>query len=273
MKYTFWGVRGSHPVSDNKFNSFGGHTSCSSLFLSNEKHILLDAGTGIIKFGENLVKKNASEGYSLHLLLTHFHLDHIIGLPFFGPLYSSKCTITFYSTIEPARVEKILSGFMGGNYFPVHFKKTEAKKVFKRIPPDGLTIEDVKIETHALRHPQGALAYRLIQKGESVVLATDTEHPAKGVDDGLVKFAANADYLIYDAMFTPEEYERGKKNWGHSTWKAGISLASEAKVSKLFLSHFNPKHSDNQINRFLAEAKTEFPKTYGAKGERSFNQC
>lgn len=272
MKYTFWGVRGSHPVSDNKFNSFGGHTSCSSLSLSKERHILLDAGTGIIQFGQDLKKKNPAGRFSLHLLMTHFHLDHIIGLPFFDPLYSPKCFITFYSPLDPVRVEKILTGLMSGKFFPVNLKNTAAKKIFKRIPPGGLTIEDIKIETHSLRHPQGSVAYRLIQKGISVVLATDTEHPAKGVDFGLAKFAAKTDYLIYDAMFTPEEYESGKKGWGHSTWKAGVKLASEAKVSKLFLSHFNPKHSDNQINRFLTEAKKDFPETYGAKGERSIDR-
>lgn len=273
MNFTFWGVRGSHPVADKEHLTFGGHTSCSSLSLSKERHILLDAGTGITQFGEHLKKKNPEDGYSLHLLLTHFHLDHIIGLPFFDPLYSPKCFITFYSTLNPARVKKILTGLMSGKFFPVHFNKTEAKKTFKKIPPQGLTIENVEIKTHALHHPQGSVAYRLIQNGTSVVLATDTEHPAAGVEEGLAKFAEKTDYLIYDAMFTPEEYENGKKGWGHSTWEAGVRLASDAKASNLILSHFNPKHADNQIDLFLSEAKKDFPETYGAKSERRIDRC
>lgn len=265
MKLVFWGIRGTFPVSGKKNNAYGGHTPCSSITASDGSLIVLDAGTGIIKLGESLLRERKDESLSVHLLLTHFHLDHILGLPFFGPLYSQKVTVIFYSVLDPEKAEKVLGGLMAGKYFPIQFRQTPAIKKFKKILPGEFTIHGVKISSCALNHPQGALAFRLTQKKKSVVLATDTEHPEDGVDEQLAAFVKKTDILVYDATFTPEEYFLGKKGWGHSTWQAGTKLALNAKVKNLFLSHFNPGHPDAQINSILSQAKKEFQKTFGAR--------
>ena len=154
---------------------------------------------------------------------------------------------------------------MGGRLFPISFEKTHSKKRYKKIPSGGFRIGAVHISHCRLRHPQGSLAFKFKEKNRSVVLATDTEHPMEGVDEKLAAFALKADCLIYDAMYTPQEYRAGRKGWGHSTWKAGVKLAREAKVRTLFLSHYNPLHTDTKIDRLLQMARKEFPRTLSAR--------
>ncbi|MGZ8877367.1 MAG: MBL fold metallo-hydrolase, partial [Candidatus Aminicenantales bacterium] len=121
------------------------------------------------------------------------------------------------------------------------------------------------ISSCPLVHPQGSVAYRLESGGRSVVSATDTEHPEKGIDERLAAFAAGATHLIYDAMFTPEEYAAAKKGWGHSTWLAATELAAGARVGGLILSHYNPDHSDEMVDRLLAAARRIFPRAEAAR--------
>ena len=202
---------------------------------------------------------------SLHLLLTHFHLDHIMGLPFFMPLFSSEVTLSVYADCSPEETEENLSGLMAGRYFPVSLEETQSKKIFIQVHKDGIEIGGSFISFSPLNHPQGSVAYKIRAEKSAIVFATDTEHPPQGVDERLVDFASGADVLVYDAMFTPKEYESGKMSWGHSTWLAGTMLAKKAEVRKLYLSHFNPDHSDNQIDEIITLARDHFPDTYGAR--------
>jgi len=153
---------------------------------------------------------------------------------------------------------------MGGRYFPLEFGETPSKKVYKKIPEKEFHIGGASISHCPLPHPQSSVSYKLQEKEEKIVFATDTEHSEEGIDLRLASFAREADIFIYDAMFTPEEYESSRKGWGHSTWLEGTKLAKEAGVGKLYLSHFNPDHSDEQIDDFISLARKEFPQTYGA---------
>jgi phosphoribosyl 1,2-cyclic phosphodiesterase len=265
MKLEFLGVRGSTPVSGKDKNKYGGHTPCVCLKTSQGQWIIVDAGTGIKKLGDRLAGRRREKPISLHILLTHFHLDHILGIPFFAPLYSPKATLNFYANCRPELTEKYLSGLMAGRYFPVKFKETPSRKIFKKIPEKKFHIGGAEISHCPLHHPQGSLSYRIKEKKKKIVFATDTEHPENGVDKRLVSFARGADILIYDGMFTPEEYESGRQGWGHSTWLEGTKVAQEAGVGKLYLSHFNPDHSDKQIGKILSLARKKFGKTYGAR--------
>lgn len=265
MEFTFLGVRGSTPASGKNFNKYGGHTSCSLVQLPDRERIVVDTGTGIIGWGQDLMKNQASRSLRLHILFTHFHLDHLMGILFFNPLYSPSTQITFYSSLSPKSLEKCLSRLMGGRFFPIKFMETPSKKIFRKIPLGSFRIGGIHISCCPLNHPQGALAFRFQDKHRSVVLATDTEHPENGIDEQLAAFAHGADYFIYDAMLTPSEYKAEKQGWGHSTWKEGIKVALKAEVGHLVLSHFNPIHSNSKIDQILFQSQKKFPESLAAK--------
>lgn len=267
MTYEFWGVRGTAPTPHADKVRTGGHTPCASLRLGPCEYIVVDAGTGFMDLGERVMAEAALDNtlpLRIHLLLTHFHIDHILGFPFFRPLFSPRTSITVHAPAEPAETESHLAGLMSGRYFPVPLDNTPAAKTFHRLEP-GLTIGGVRIASCPLRHPQGSVAYRLEFEGRALVSATDTEHPERGIDTRLAALAAGATWLVYDAMYTPEEYAAGKKGWGHSTWAAGAALAAASGVQTLVLSHFSPEHSDDRVDAILAAARERFPRTLAAR--------
>jgi len=271
MKVDFWGVRGTFPVSGRDKLKYGGHTICASIQTSEEEVVIIDAGTGIKVLGDKLTQEREEEPLDISLFLTHFHLDHIIGLPFFAPLYSEKTVITFYAPSPPQETEKLLRKIMSGRFFPVDFQETRSKKIFKIAPKKNFKKWGLEFSSCFLRHPQGSIAYKIEDKEGSIIFATDTEQPEEGIDQRLVSFAHGVDMLIYDATFTPEEYESGKRGWGHSTWLEGTKIAREARVQNLYLSHYNPDHPDSQIDEIITQAKKEFPLTFGLRGGLQLN--
>ncbi|MGZ5438746.1 MAG: MBL fold metallo-hydrolase [Candidatus Aminicenantales bacterium] len=267
MEVTIWGARGTFPSPRKDTVCYGGHTCCLSLRTAAGEYIVVDSGTGIRDLGERIMAEAEEAGNGpvrIHLLLTHFHLDHIMGFPFFQPLFSPRATVFVYAPVAPEETRKHLAGLMAGRYFPVRLDETRSTKVFLECEP-GLVIGGVGISSCPLVHPQGSVAYRLESGGRSVVSATDTEHPEKGIDERLAAFAAGATRLIYDAMFTPEEYAAAKKGWGHSTWLAATELAAGARVGGLIMSHYNPDHSDEMVDRLLAAARRIFPRAEAAR--------
>ncbi len=268
MELEFFGVRGSTPVSGKNRNKYGGHSPSVGVFTSEGECIILDAGTGIKTLGDQLEKKQKGP-YALHLLLTHFHLDHIIGLPFFAPLYSPRATLHISAACSPEETEKNLSGIMAGRYFPLDFRDTPSKKTFKDISGSGFHLGGAVISSCPLHHPQGSVSYKIEENGKVLVYATDTEPGNKELDERLIAHVRGADLLVFDAMFTPEEYEAGRQGWGHSTWLEGTKVARVAGVRKLFFSHFNPDHSDKMIDAFVSRARKEFSSCSGAReGQR-----
>lgn len=264
MDIEFWGVRGTMPVSGKDKEKYGGRTPCASIISAAGDIVIVDAGTGIRALGERLMARRDADDLSLHILLTHFHLDHTIGLPFFAPLYARGTRIAFYSPLAPRDTEKELRGLMSPRHFPVDFRETASAKTFSKVGEHTIPIGKLEISGCPLNHPQGSFGYRIADRGGSIVLATDTEPPEDGLDERLAGFIKDADFFVCDATFTPEEY-RTRQGWGHSTWLDGTRLAGRAGVRNLLLSHLNPDHTDAQIDEMVRSAKREFRGTRAAR--------
>ena len=264
MDIEFWGVRGTVPVSGKDTQKYGGRTPCASLISAAGDIVIVDAGTGIKRLGESLMARPDAGKPRLHLLLTHFHLDHIIGLPYFAPLYVAGAEITIYSPLAPRETEKQLRGFMSGRYFPVDFRETASAKTYVKAGENTITIGKLEISGSPLIHPGGSFGYKIADAGGSIVFATDTEPPEEGPDERLAEFIRGADFFVCDATFTPEEYKT-RQGWGHSTWLDGTRLARRAGVRNLLLSHLSPDHTDAQVDEIERRAKREVP---GARAAR-----
>ncbi len=252
MKIKFWGVRGSIATPSRKTVEFGGNTSCVSAEL--EGHVVIfDSGTGIRLLGKDLLARNAKPG--IDLFLSHLHWDHIQGFPFFAPNYVEGFHIKVHGRGQAeASLRQILAGQMEGPNFPVSLTDLNATITYRDLTPDkteeirSLDEKPLGAISHTLgRHPNGVTVYKLTEKstGASVVYATDTEHAEKGPDKNIVALAQNADLMIYDGMYTPEEYDSHFKGWGHSTWEKGFEIAQAAGVKKLCVFHHDPDHDDD----------------------------
>jgi phosphoribosyl 1,2-cyclic phosphodiesterase len=259
-KLRFWGVRGTVPTPESEKLRYGGHTSCLAIDLGDREHLILDCGTGIRLLGKQQAERPGPHRY--HIFFSHYHLDHLIGLPFFHPLYDRDSTIVFHGFATESRsVKEILQGVMSPPYFPVELKNVPAKVQYVPDDRSPVQIGDLIVNSLALNHPDGCLSYRLDNGDRRIVYATDHEHGDARTDQELIRFSTGADYLIYDAMYQETEYERLRRGWGHSTWYAAIQAALAAKVKHLVLFHHHPEHTDEELERILALAREELPTT------------
>jgi phosphoribosyl 1,2-cyclic phosphodiesterase len=264
LDLTFWGVRGSIPTPVAENLGFGGNTACLTIRYADQPLLIFDAGSGIRALGNTLMDSVEHEQVGVHLFLTHFHWDHIQGIPYFAPIYRPNCGITVHSSVEPRDVRRTLGGQMRPPYYPVAMPATEAALVYKRIETAGTQIGDLLIRPFPLHHPNGATGYRIEAPHAVVVYATDHEHGDASRDATLRDYARDADILIYDAQYTPEEYEH-RRGWGHSTWHEGAHLARAANVKQLILFHHDPTRTDRQLDQIVQEAQEEFENTLAAK--------
>lgn len=260
LQLTFWGVRGSIPTPAPENLGYGGNTTCLELRLPNDEVVVIDGGTGARQLGLSLLQRFSRNANDIHFLMTHFHWDHIQGIPFFAPLYSPANRVVFHASRPPEEVLDILEGQMTHPYFPVKFELLAAKREFVQIGKEPLQYGDLTVRSFPLNHPQGATGFRLESGGAVIVHACDHEHGDEKLDRTMREYAEGADVLIYDAQFTPEEYP-AKAGWGHSTWLEGVKVARDAGVKQLILSHHDPSHTDDMLRAMLAEAKTHFENT------------
>jgi phosphoribosyl 1,2-cyclic phosphodiesterase len=244
--------------------TFGGNTSCVEVRTASNQCLIFDGGSGIRNLGQNLLKEAAGSPISVKLFLTHFHWDHIQGIPFFAPIYGPKNSVDFYTGVQGRPLQETLEGQMAKPYFPVDFDQVAARRQFNVIEPGGaVECDGVKVIPFPMHHPQGASGYRIEVGGRVIVYATDYEHGHPTLDDTLREYASGADVLICDAQYTPTEYEK-HKGWGHSTWINAVHVARDTKTKQLFLFHHDPTHDDQQMMRITEDARMQFENTTAA---------
>jgi phosphoribosyl 1,2-cyclic phosphodiesterase len=262
----FWGVRGTIPTPVGSTLRYGGNTVCLTADLGAERYLVLDCGTGLRMFGNEITGRPHGVDRRYDVFLSHYHFDHIQGLPFFTPLYDARSAITFHGFRSLGRsVRDILQDFMAPPYFPVRLAGVPSKVEYVDTDALPVTVADVEVSCLPLRHPDGSLSYRLRHGGKTIVFATDHEFGDEVTDNSLVHFSEGADHLIYDATYQQLEYESLRRGWGHSTWYAAVRTAQLANVKNLVLFHHHPDHSDKELEAILRVARKDFPATEIAK--------
>ncbi len=263
MRITFRGVRGSIASPGKETAETGGNTSCVEVDLGADGRVVLDAGTGLRGLGDDMMARG--ERCDVAILLSHYHWDHIQGLPFFVPLYVPGSRVEIIGGASGVMsVGETLVHQMRAPVFPVRLDEVGATITTREVRSgETFDVKGARARTVKLNHPGGVHAYRLDHGGHSMVYATDTEHYAC-VDPQLLTLARHADVLIYDAQYTPEEYG-GKVGWGHSTFLAATELARAAGVGRLVLFHHDPTRSDVMVCEIEARAREAFARTVAAR--------
>ncbi len=260
----FWGVRGSIACPGESHQGYGGNTSCLEVRCG-EHLLVFDAGTGLRPLGEHLGGRRALSG---DLFLTHTHLDHVVGLPFFGPLHNPDTRFRIWAghLLPEMTLHDALNLLMTAPLFPVPPEIFAGNITFHDFKA-GETLEPqpgLRLRTTMLNHPNHAVGYRIEFDGRSICYITDTEHIVDRPDQNILDLIADADIMIYDSTFTDEEFPQFQ-TWGHSTWQEGVRLAERAGVERLVIFHHDPSHDDAFMDQVAREAEAARPGTLVAR--------
>ncbi len=255
MRVKFWGTRGSIPVPGPTTIRYGGNTTCVSVEGKDGTFLIIDAGSGIRALGVDLMKRG--KNFPIHVLMTHFHWDHIQGWPFFTPTFLPKSEFIVHGRAKSAlELEQIFSRQMEFTYFPVEFKNLPSSFNFTPLHENSLTIGSLNIQTIDLCHPGGSFGVKIWEKERSFVFLTDHEAGLKDKQphpySDYVNFVKNTQLLVHDAQFTDEELP-SRKTWGHSSYQEALKLAMEAGAKRLGLFHHAPERVDYEIDRFVLD--------------------
>ncbi|MEM7403649.1 MAG: MBL fold metallo-hydrolase [Pseudomonadota bacterium] len=283
----FWGVRGSYPAPFTTHMAYGGNTPCVEVRLGNEL-IIFDAGTGIIPLGNALMGQ--SEIRHIHIVLSHYHWDHIQGMPYFVPAFVPGWRISIYGPAEnPEKLADQISQQMKAPYFPVEVETWLADISYHTPHNRPFDIGPATLQAFPVHHPGTTYGYRLEFNGRSVVYAPDNELQfiSQSIDDRKaefdeeekalleamkeeqrlkgIHFMAGADMVIHDAQYTPEDYTR-KRGWGHSCYIDTINSAIDANTDCLYLFSHDPNYNDLTLDEIAGRADTQVSERQAAMG-------
>jgi phosphoribosyl 1,2-cyclic phosphodiesterase len=264
MRIKFWGVRGSTPTPQPENMRYGGNTSCVEVRLGHSLYIF-DCGTGFRVLGQALRHEFDGLPVEGHVFVSHFHWDHIQGLPFFGPLYDRPGNrFQFHCSSRTRSLKRVLEEQMASPYFPVGLTEMKARQSFEDLEEGKISLNGMNIQTMWLNHPQGCMGFRLETQDGILVYATDNEPGDAVFDKKVRKLAEGADILIYDAQYLPEEYEARRRGWGHSHWREAVNVVMESGAKELILFHHDPDHDDACIDKVVKEARDYYPRVRAA---------
>jgi phosphoribosyl 1,2-cyclic phosphodiesterase len=264
MLVKFWGVRGSTPTPQLENLRYGGNTSCVEVRVNGQIYVF-DCGTGFRNLGKQLLAESNGSPLMAHIFISHFHWDHIQGIPFFTPLYNNPENYFFFHSSSRTRgLQRAIEEQMADPYFPVDMTEMAAHRNFYDIEEDRIAFDNCTVQSMWLNHPQGCLGFRVETDDGVLVYATDNEPGHPVFDKNVRKLAEGADVLIYDAQYLPEEYESAKKGWGHSTWREGINIIMESGAKELVLFHHDPDHTDTCIDGVVQKAREYYPRVRAA---------
>jgi phosphoribosyl 1,2-cyclic phosphodiesterase len=272
MRVKFWGVRGSIACPGPETVYYGGNTACIELYFEDiDRLIIIDAGSGIRPLGSQLKTRFPDRPLKADIFLSHTHWDHIMGFPFFDPIYIPSTVLHIYGpvTYEEETLEKIIGDQLSYRYFPVRHSELRSTLKYHQIGEAKIDLGNgIRLKTKFLNHTLQCLGYRFEYRGKSICTAFDTEPyrnlfamPADAPDydpvtvaegeaaaltenNRIIEFYRDTDILIHDAQYTTKEYLESKIGWGHSTFEQAIHAAVSAEVKQLFLYHHDPLRTD-----------------------------
>ncbi len=282
MKLRLWGVRGSIPVPGPSTVRYGGNTTCLELrYGPDDKLIIIGAGSGIKPLGDKIVREELKNGpVKAKLFLSHTHWDHIIGFPFFVPIFIPGTELDIHSPVnyEERSVEEIIGIQLSYQYFPVRQSELSATIRYHSLKEEVIELDDgMRITTKFLNHPVSTLGYRFEYEGHSIVTLYDhepfrnvfpTDPEADGYDEAAAlegeevaeqenarirAFYDGADVVIHDAQYTQTEYEEKFTGWGHSTYEWAMKEAHKGNVKRLFFFHHDPLRTDDQLDTMISD--------------------
>lgn len=258
MHAGIWGCRGSLASPGPETVRYGGNTSCVEVRLDDDTLIILDAGTGIRPLGIALRKELPR---TIHVFLTHLHLDHLEGLGFFGPLWESNVDLHIWGPPSPLRsLDRRISRYLSPPLFPIHLQDIPAHPTFHDVPDEDWKISGALIRARPVSHRGPTVGYRISENGTSLAYIPDHE-PALGVDLRSVEpewvsghaVAQGADLMFHDSQYTEEEYLQ-RVGWGHSSVMHVVTFAEMCQVRQLVMFHHDPLHTDDQLEALLRRA-------------------
>lgn len=257
-----WGSRGSIPVSGKQYLHYGGNTTCLEIRTNDDRILIVDAGSGIREAGNYLI---AADRHDFTLLLTHAHWDHIMGFPFFKPIYSRKTNLNIWGCpFAQASIKEMLVRVMEAPNFPVNFDAIHANISYQDTCVEHYTLGSMIITPIALSHPNQGTGYKFEEDGKCFVFLTDNELGYKhegGLDfQDYLEFSRSADLLFHDAEYNEDEY-KNTCGWGHSIYIDALNLALDAGVKKLGLFHHNQERMDDEIDTIVNDCRNIIKKS------------
>lgn len=239
-----------------EFVGYGGQTTCLEVRDSQNNLTIIDAGTGIQKLGNHLMKEAPIKAT---LLFTHAHWDHVVGFPFFQPVHEKSTELdVICCAFTHEFVSNMLGRTMDAPYFPLPISKLAASINYPPVCQNDFQVDRMRVSSIPLSHPNGGVGYKFVENGRSFVLLTDNEpaftHGSGGPVEDYIAFAEGTDLLIHDAEYTPEEY-RTVAGYGHSTYLFALDLAVKARAKRLALFHHNRDRSDAEIDAMVADCR------------------
>ena len=264
MRVRFWGVRGSVPWATPGSIGHGCNTPCVEIVEEQSGHrLILDAGSGIVGVGATL-----DDITNIPIVLTHYHWDHVQGLPFFAPLYRQGCAVTVWAPALGRQFADIETMFESP-FFPVPYDRLPSRPAIRMSVAGRVAINGFAVSAQPLNHPGGSFAYRIVGANGDLVYATDHEFGNADLDLALAHFSRGARALIMDSHFTPEEMP-AHKGWGHGDWSQCAQFAAECGAQQLWLFHHKPGRPDDEMKAIQFAAQKIFKNTCAAKEGDSF---